>query len=219
MTASPKSAVKKSAKALKAAVNSSSVFSNKVELVDKNQYVMRNAAIPPLIWKAAGKTKLAPVSFCTGIDDGLNKIQYNSEAQEDFLINFNEDPTIPGMYVVCSSPNDEHANVVAAHLMARFISKTTPENLAYWLRMSWGKFDTQVFNTDPAFIVVSGISPIMSIKRLEFVQEVIDVYAANIPVIISATGMNPISLAATKLYRKPVAFYYHCSSLVKNEVI
>jgi hypothetical protein len=192
---------------------------NKVaSLPDRKEYLARGAEVPGHLWGSSFKIKLTPSSFKTQEKDGLNTIMYGAEAQEEMLQSFVEDPTLPRVYMLSSMPNDEVSSVVAAFLMGVFIKKTPPSELVYWSRVKWGSFDTRVFNSKPSMLVLTGISPVTSSTRLEYVQEVIDFHRGSIPIIIAGTGVDPITMSATKLFRKPTSYFFQSSALVKRDV-
>lgn len=193
----------------------------KLKILTHEKYLGRGCDVPRYVH--AGLTgnsasKIKPCSFTTREEDGLNRVTYHESNQLSSLEEFAASPTAPCIYSITSSPNDSAANLIALHLVSIFMEGTPGNYPAFWMSLSSGAFDKTVFSAAPKLVVVSSVSPITSNSKLEVVQSVIDRFGGKIPVLVVGTGMDPIAMFATKLYRRPTDLFYFQTTLVKRSV-
>lgn len=191
----------------------------KLKLPTYEVFAGRGCSIPKRVFAdipLLSSTKLAACTFTTQESEGFNPVTYHAQHQDDSITEFAANPAAPIVYSITSSPNDSIANLVAAYLTSVFLSKTSGSFPAYWLNLSQG-FDKTVFSSSAKLVVVSSISPVTPSSKLEYAQSVIDHFTGRIPVLVVGTGMDPISLFAGKLYRRPTDLFYYQTALVKRK--
>lgn len=191
----------------------------KVKLPSYDVFAGRGCNVPKRVFAdipLLSSTKIAACTFTTQESEGFNPVTYHAQHQDDSITEFAASPTTPLVYSITSSPNDSVANLVAAYLASVFLSKTQGSFTAYWLNLSAG-FDKTVFSSSAKLVIVSSISPVTPSSKLEYVQSVIDHFTGRIPILVVGTGMDPISLFAGKLYRRPTDLFYYQTFLVKRK--
>lgn len=192
-----------------------------IKLTGRNTFLRHAFEAPSYVWAMSSKYKLNPVAFSTSANEAtLNPIQYSAEAQLEMLRDYVEDPLRPRVILVTSSPNDDNATAVALRLCEIYMSKSPPNVIYNWVRLGYSRPDaSRLFDSGTRFLVVSAVSPVTHNSKLEFIQELIDnARRTDSTIVVVGTGMNPVELAALKLFRKSDMHLYYCTKLIKNNI-
>lgn len=162
------------------------------------------------------KFKFEPKGFHTQ-SFVLNNKPYAAELQEESLDNFTASPRDPLIYVVCSAPCDSMAKYFAAYLTE--IHVNAGGHFPVWHAVHNGFSNPLMDDQDitPTMLVLTNLSPVATNMKIDKVRDLVSKYT-DIPIIITAAGMNPIELAATKLFLPVHAMFWMVSNVVNTTV-
>ena len=172
--------------------------------------------IPGRVW-AVRPFEFDGSSF-TPSTDMLNPKIYGRKIQEQSLGLFIKKPNRPQTYICSSQPDDSHASLLAAFLVEQHLNKVKTSNVI-WEQLNC--FHQSQLSLDqsakPTMIVISTCYADMSFSRIERVRDIIHAFY-DIPKIIVASGIDPISLAAYKLHIPVHAIYYSEDPIMKSKL-
>lgn len=173
------------------------------------------SVVPGVFWAINKPLNLIYKDFST--DESLvNKKIISSRIQAKCTQRFLSKPNKPQTYMICSSPDYNAAMVFAGYLVNEFIKKYGASRII-WHHMNKYTPDPFVASLEyrPSLIVLSALYPDTSYQRVEQFRDLISFYW-NVPKLIIGTGMDPLTLAATKLHVPVNSVFYHQSRLVKT---
>ena len=174
------------------------------------------SVVPGRVW-AIQPFEFDGISF-TPLTDTLNPKIYGRKVQEQSLGLFIKKPNRPQTYICSSQPDDSHASLLAAFLVEQHIKKVKNNNVI-WEHLS--SFYTSQLSLEqsakPTMIVISTCYNDMTFSRIERVRDIVHAFH-DIPKIIVASGIDPISLAAYKLHVPVHAIYYSEDPIMKSKL-
>lgn len=150
--------------------------------------------------------------------DVLNPKIYGRKVQEQSLAAFIKKPNRPQVYICSSQPDDSHASLLAAFLVEQHINKIKNNNVIWEYLNAF--HDSQLsldLSAKPTMIVISTCYENMTFSRIERVRDIVNAFY-DIPKIIVASGIDPISLAAYKLHIPVHAIYYSEDPIMKSKL-
>lgn len=172
--------------------------------------------IPGRVW-AIPAFEFDGISF-TPSTDMLNPKIYGRKVQEQSLGLFIKKPNRPQTYICSSQPDDSHASLLAAFLVEQHIKKVKNNNVV-WEHLN--TFYNSQLSLDqsakPTMLVISTCYENMTFSRIERVRDIVNAFY-DIPKIIVASGIDPISLAAYKLHIPVHAIYYSEDPIMKSKL-
>lgn len=182
--------------------------------ISKNSLL--KSIIPGRIWS------VQPFEFdarsFTPSTDLLNPKIYSRKVQEQSLSAFIRKPNRAQTYICSSLPDDSHASLFAAFLVEQHIKHVTNNNVV-WEQLS--SFHSSELSLDssfkPTMIVISTCYDDMSQYRIERVRDIIHSFY-DVPKVVVASGIDPISLAVHKLHLPVHAIYYSEDPLMKSKL-
>lgn len=157
------------------------------------------------------------VSFSPSAETLEPKI-FGRKIQEQSLALFIKKPNRPQVYICSSQPDDSHASLLAAFLVEQHINKIKNSNVI-WEHLS-AFHDSQLSlepSAKPTLIVISTCYENMTFSRIERVRDIVNAFY-DVPKIIVASGIDPISLAAYKLHIPVHAIYYSEDPIMKSKL-
>ena len=186
----------------------------KIRLKARDRFLQRGINVPGYIWQES-PFNFVPMDFAIG-GDRLKEKFFDSDVQLKSLERWIEDPMVPIVYGVGSSPSDQRAKYFAAYLVQTFLEQAPANTTVLW-EMLTGGFDNKAWTAEPSLIVITGLTPNSTQVRLEKARDLLEKHN-NIPRIVVMAGEDPITFFMTRLYYSVNSIYYHSSSLVKQRI-
>lgn len=176
-----------------------------------------SSIVPGHVWRCRA-FKWHPVTFAVESEQ-LNSRFIEPNMQDKSLTAFLADPSSPMIYGVSGNPDDGKAKYFAAFLVAAHLKALGAEANVIWAPM-YGGFDNPHMNDDkasPTLLVLTNLTPNSTSTKLEKARDLIEKYS-DVPRIIVAAGIDPLSFLATRLYVPINALAYFSEGLVKAKV-
>lgn len=150
------------------------------------------------------------------LDERIIEASIQRESLTDFL----EDPIRASIYCVSGNPDDLKAKYFAAYLVQEHI-KQHPEPRVVWYPM-YGGFSNPLVDRDPnlgdpSMIVMTNLTKISTNQKLEKTRDILERYA-DVPCVVVAAGMDPISFMATRLFSPVNYIAYFGETSVRTRI-
>lgn len=171
------------------------------------------AVVPGQVW-AVQPFQFNAQSFSPKANT-LNAKRFTAKLQEQCLNAFITHPNKPLTYICASQPDYQQAMYFAAYLASIHIKKIKSSNV-HWEQIN--NYIASDLSTEsyakPSMIVLSVCYEDTTSYRVEKIRDIIEAFP-NIPKVIVASGIDPISLAAYKLHIPVNAVYYTEDPIMK----
>lgn len=195
-----------------------------MKLNNRNWFVERGVNIPVRAWSEGRNRK--PIDFVPTAE-GMNTERTVTEGkQEEWFNGWLEGKYQRGVWVIGSEPDDAIAlHWAALMVQARLANPNRGTRPAVWL--NWGACADWVLGerelnpemgVSPCMLIVGNLSPNSNRIRLERTRDWVFHWSGIIPVVLVVAGLDPLSMAATKLYVNANAVRFHSSKVVKRRL-
>jgi hypothetical protein len=149
----------------------------------------------------------------------LNSRFVEPQTQDKSLAMFLKDTRTPMIYGVSGNPDDSKAKYFAAYLIAAHMKALGTDANPVWATL-YGGFDNPYMNDDkaaPTMLVLCNMTPNSTTLKLEKARDLITKFA-DIPRIVVAAGMDPMSFLTTRLHVPIHGICYLAEGLMKSRV-
>lgn len=175
------------------------------------------SVVPGHVWRTRA-FKFKPVSFVVESDSLKDRI-IDDDIQEESLLRWQKDPTLPVLYSVSGSPDDSKAKLFAAYLAYGHLAKLGVRAHIEWVTLfgGWDQPKVVTGNTKPTLLIISNLTIDSTAFRIERARDLLEMFP-DIPRIVISCGTDPISFCSMKL-RVPVhSLAYFLESQVRTKV-
>lgn len=179
--------------------------------------------VPPSVWRQ-GPFKWAPVAFGLESDKLSAEKIIEPRVQDQSIMRFLEDPTLPMVYAVSGNPDDQKAKLFAAFLVNAHIQAMGLKANVLW-HVMYGGFDNKLLReydeidgkSSPSMLVISNLTPNAPGVKLDKTRDLLQRFT-DIPVVIVIAGEDPLSFMATRLFSPVHGLAYFSDALVRKRV-
>lgn len=176
--------------------------------------------VPGYVWSVKEK-RILPTTFYPEAKRLDQSKVFSSQMQKTLFERFCRCPNRAQTYIVSSDPDYMHASYFAARLIAIYLKKYGSQAASgiVWHTLNKLAVDQPAISIlQPKFLIISSLYADSSSYRIEQVRDLLDKYW-NIPKVLIASGIDPISLASNTLHVPVHSIYYHASSLVVSNKV
>lgn len=163
----------------------------------------------PFLWK--------PTTFVAE-DERLNSKIIETEVQDQSLMKFTQDPTLPFIYGVGGNPSDSKAKYFAAYLASLHIQHVGIRSNVLWYPMYEG-FPNPIMDLEskPSLIVLTNLTASASNLKISKARDILEKYD-SIPRIVVCAGADPMSYLACTLNVEISGIAYFIERMIKQKV-
>ena len=173
--------------------------------------------VPGHVWRVK-PFKWNPATFMPDSEQ-LNSRFIEPIKQDQSLMTFLDDPTVPMIMGISGSPDDSKAKYMAAFLVDMHVKRLKSQANPWWAPL-YGGFDNPYLNVDkspPTMLVITNLTNNSTNVKLEKARDLIEAYP-DIPRLVVIAGIDPISFLAAKLHVPINGLIYLSEGLLKQRV-
>jgi hypothetical protein len=178
--------------------------------------------IPGSVWTCA-PFKWDPQAF--GVEsERLNDKIVESQIQDDSLLRFMKNPTLPLIYGVSGNPDEVQARYFAAYLAHLHAQRLGREARIVWHPI-YGGYRNELIDDykdkdsqyEPTMIILCNLASNSTQGKMEKARDILERFS-TVPRVVVSAGEDPLSFLSTKMYCQCNALAYFSSSLIKRRV-
>jgi len=179
----------------------------RIKIPQPTYFEARNIRVPISTWKE----RVAPLQLQSFVpfNSNLKPLRpISSEVQLDHYQRFQAEPSYPALYGVGSSPADNRARYLAAHLTHTYC-ESYPNSRVIWEGLQDVNTErSQLRDNDPDLLVLYNVFEQTSPKRMELLRDLLERYD-SIPRIVITAGIDPFSYVTGRLALRLDYVHFH----------